>query len=197
MKVYRDRQALLDEFFPKGGICAEIGVCEGVCSKMIASSVMPQRLHLIDVWAGIKAVGSISTTDAISLKRITKVSSEFLPGIKTGRVVLHQGLSPLVLSLFPDSYFNWLYIDGDHSYEGVLEDLLAAERKVTEFIAGHDIAMPGYERKLKHNFPGVKRAVDEFCQTRGGKMVAVTQAGPREEPDVDGRSSPSYVLERV
>ena len=191
MKVYRDRLELLQAgFLPHDAVCAEIGVNIGTFAKMIAEHTHPKELHLIDVWAQIGLTASSSAPDSENLDRSRSVSALFQPAIKQGRVVLHQGLSTRVLGAFSDAYFDWLYIDADHSYEGCLADLMAADRKVRVGgkIAGHDYG-PG--------FPGVVRAVAEFCHIRCWKMPAITKQGPREEPDRDGRGIPSYVLERV
>lgn len=56
-----------------------------------------------------------------------------------------------------------VYIDGDHSYEGCLNDLEWAYRVVKKdgFIMGHDYK---FTSKCKENYDfGVGKAVDEFC----------------------------------
>ena len=59
--------------------------------------------------------------------------------------------------LFPDLYFDFVFIDADHRYESVKADILGWMPKVRKggVIAGHDYKWPG----KRH--PGVKRAVDE------------------------------------
>lgn len=56
---------------------------------------------------------------------------------------------------------DFVYIDADHSFQGVLRDLTVWFPKVTKggIIGGHDYGHP--------NFPGVKRAVDEFFDRFG------------------------------
>jgi hypothetical protein len=53
-------------------------------------------------------------------------------------------------------FLDFIYIDADHSYEGVKADLRHWAPKVRSggIISGHDYGHP--------NFPGVKNAVDEF-----------------------------------
>lgn len=57
---------------------------------------------------------------------------------------------------FPKKYFDLVFIDADHQYEAVQDDIEAWLPLIKKggFITGHD-----YGHK---NFPGVKKAVDEF-----------------------------------
>lgn len=197
MDIFRDRIELLQSGLLKHhGICAEVGVCEGVFSKLIWDITKPHRLHLIDVWAAIGACGAQSGTDGLHRARMMAVSRLFNDQIKTGQVVIHQGLSRIVLnSLEP---CDWIYVDGDHSREGVLGDLYSARSGLQDdgLLAGHDLVEPNESIRVAHYFPGVKEAVDFFCKVAGWEMIAKTQIGPAEEPDRAGRSLPSYVLRR-
>lgn len=99
-KILADRLALL-KLLPQGGIVAEIGVFRGEFSNVIAQACQPDEFHLIDI-------------DLSPLSNIP-------PAAET-----HEGDSSTILSQFPVDYFDWLYIDGDHSYDGVKRDLQAA-----------------------------------------------------------------------
>ena len=46
------------------------------------------------------------------------------------RVELHKGMSHEVLEAFPNAFFDWIYIDADHSYTAVSRDAMAAAAKV-------------------------------------------------------------------
>jgi len=63
-------------------------------------------------------------------------------------------------SLFPKSYFDLVFIDADHSYESVIQDinLWLPLTKKTRFLTGHDYVIP--ENKARH--PGVAKAVNEI-----------------------------------
>lgn len=70
-----------------------------------------------------------------------------------GRASLIREKSWLAADGFQDKTFDLVYIDGDHTYEGVMKDLAAWYPKVKKggIICGDDIG-----------WPGVKKAVDEF-----------------------------------
>jgi len=72
---------------------------------------------------------------------------------------IHRCLSEQLASKIPDKYFDWIYIDGDHSFEGLYSDLTNYYTKVKKggLVIGDD-----YGGKSK----GVKKAVDKFCMER-------------------------------
>jgi len=78
----------------------------------------------------------------------------------------YKGDSSTSLSTFGDDTFDMIYIDGDHSYEGAQKDLTVAYKKVKSggWIMGHDYEMNMKKALTVYSF-GVKRAVDEFCET--------------------------------
>jgi len=66
---------------------------------------------------------------------------------------------------FPDEYFDFVYIDGDHSFIGVCADLAAWQNKVKKggFIAGHD-----YDKDPTFC---VNRAVDGFAASKNVAVI--------------------------
>ncbi len=64
------------------------------------------------------------------------------------------------VKMFEDNYFDLVYIDADHTYEGVFEDLEAWYSKVREggAIAGHDYINAVYDNGTYYT----KDAIDDF-----------------------------------
>ena len=124
------RQALL-EIMPKGGICAEIGVWDGGFSEKILATTEPQTLHLIDPWLfqpdfNNSAFGREAHRNKMDGKYLA-VKEKFKGD---ERVVIHRKMSDEALNGFGDASLDWLYLDGNHNYEVVSNDLKLALRKV-------------------------------------------------------------------
>ena len=124
---------------PRGGRVAEIGTFKGHFAHYILERCAPDELHLVDLDCSQLAEGVAGDP----------------------RVRLHTGQSHHVLARFPDGYFDWIYIDADHSFEGVSRDAKAAAPKVkpSGYLVFNDFA---------HNDPflgsyGVHRAVMAFA----------------------------------
>jgi hypothetical protein len=156
---------------PKGSVCAEIGVHVGEFSKRIFDTVEPERLHLIDPWRqgeglfGKQAAREQATMD----ERHARVRALFAEEVAAGRVRIHRNLSDEIVDDFKDSYFGWIYIDGNHLYEYVKRDLELYYPKVKEggYLAGDDYGVRGYWDN------GVRKAVDEFVSERPGLSLEV------------------------
>lgn len=162
LRVVLNRNALL-QALPPDAIVAEIGVASGDFSKRILRFAKPSRLHLIDAWdddryhSGLEQV----VTD--------KMNGE----IESGRVSIHRGYSTTILPTFPDHYFDWVYLDTDHTYETTRDELqlLANKVKPGGIIAGHDYITGDWKMRNRY---GVVEAVNEFCVENGWELVFST-----------------------
>jgi spermidine synthase len=132
----------LVEALPRGGRVVEVGTQKGDFARHILARCNPATLHLVDL--------DFSVLDPTVAQ--------------DPRVQVHQGLSHEVLANFPDAYFDWVYIDADHSYAGATRDADAAAAKVKPggFLVFNDFA---------HMDPflgayGVHRAVVDFAVAR-------------------------------
>lgn len=124
---------------PAGGVVGEVGTLEGAFARAIIEAASPSALHLMDF-------------------DFTRVPRALL---EEARVHAHAGDSAETLHAFPDHFFDWLYIDADHSYAGVMRDIKAAAPKVRPggFLVFNDFA---HIDPLLGSY-GVHRAVCEFA----------------------------------
>jgi len=148
---------------PKGGETAEIGVLDGKFSRRIIDVAQPRRHHMIDPW-------SLETE---SETHFNEVQTKFASEIDTGKAVLHRGLSNDMAKEIADRSLDWVYIDGDHTYKGAMDDLIHYAPKVKPggHVLGHDYADHQPAKNIEFD---VVRAVNDFVRQTGYVFVAMT-----------------------
>jgi len=138
-----------------GVMILEIGSWMGCSSIPLAEIVREQggRLYCCDRWdSGIEPdlrwISGWKDIFRAFWKRMGK------HGLKKWVIPLH-GLSQDILPLLKSKSFDYIYIDGNHTYNGVMFDIIEAKRliKSNGVIAGHDYYI--------RDTPDVVRAVDE------------------------------------
>jgi len=166
MQYFQTRNDMISTF-PKNSVIAEIGVFEGSFSKIINEFLTPINLHLIDIFEGTVCSGDKDGNNLkwANLDHELNVLKNYFKHQKS--VELHKGKSADVLKKFSNDYFDIIYIDGDHSYEGVMIDLKLAREKVKNggLISGHDYTL---------EMPGVIRAVNDFVDDYNLKIDFIT-----------------------
>jgi|SRR5262249_48165677 len=151
-KLVTSREELLN-YMPKKSICAEVGVMKGDFSAKILSAIDPVQLHLIDIVAS----------------KMDKVKERFSEKIGT-QVFLHYGDSFAELMKFQNGFFDWIYIDANHTYDYVAKDLEMSRLKVKDkgLIVLNDYIF--YDHCL-HSKYGVVEAVNEFCNKHNYEIL--------------------------
>ena len=142
--ILANREVLIDRM-RKNGIAVELGVDKGFFSEVIMRVAQPERLHLVDM--------DFSRFDPE--KKLDR-------HVQDGRVLLHRGDSAKVISGFPPRHFDFVYIDADHSYRGVLRDIDASVDKVKDdgFLIFNDYTYWSPWECMPY---GVMQAVNELC----------------------------------
>jgi predicted O-methyltransferase YrrM len=162
-----DRRAML-QLLPKACRMAEIGVFDGGFSAEILEIVSPTQLVLIDLWADeLVQSGDVDGRNVREIRGSDLEQTVRSRFANDARASVLKGTSRL-LGRFPDEHFDAIYLDADHSYEAVRLDLLASFRalKPGGWLMGHDYGINPERTDSRWAF-GVRRAVDEFCESRG------------------------------
>lgn len=148
-RLLPDREHLL-RVLPKETPVAELGTLAGGSAEQILAISNPSELHLFDL-------------DFTLLQQRASGPLDL-------RVTLHEGDSSTMLAALPDEHFGWIYIDGDHSYDGVRKDIEVAVRKVRHdgFLVFNDYIYWSYLDQFPY---GVPRAVNEMCLNDGWEFI--------------------------
>ena len=170
------RRFVLD-LLPPASVGVEVGVHRGDFSAEILEVVSPRMLHLIDPWKhepapeysaalyGGRASGAQDEMD----ERYQGVLARFAEEIARGEIIVHRATSNVVLAQLPDASLDWVYIDGNHRYEFVVEDLelSLAKTRPGGLVTGDDYAEGGWWEG------GVKRAVDELAASGRARLIKI------------------------
>ncbi len=158
-KVLANRTDLL-KLLPKGGVVAELGVNKGGFSADILEHTAPEKLHLIDMWGSKRYNQDIRKS----------VESRFANELASGKVEINLGLSTGVVNDFKEAYFDWIYIDTDHSYQTTKAELemYASKMKPGGIMAGHDYTVCNWNGLVRY---GVIEAVHEFCKNQNWEII--------------------------
>jgi hypothetical protein len=175
--IKRVRRAQFLGKMPKGGLAIEIGVWRGEFSRKILDTIQPEKLCLIDPWKNFaehddKAFSGREedeTMDAIHAGVCRLYAAE----IKAKSVVVMREMSADALMKFADDTISFAYVDGDHSYQGVKNDLAALFPKM---MAGGVMAFDDYHRRGWWG-DGVLRAIHEFIGDHPAEVRIMTVVG--------------------
>lgn len=156
------------DFIAPDGVCVEIGVWKGDFSEIISQENI-NSLHLVDPWKSITDIPARwhaapqEEMDSI----YESVVAKFLGNEK---ITIHRKFSTEAATDFENQSVDWVYIDGNHSYEFVKADLEIWWPKLK---AGGAICGDDYQEgrfQVEELDFGVVKAVDEFRANYSGEI---------------------------
>lgn len=176
------------QYLPPGGTAAEIGVAQGDFAAVLLAATSPRELHLIDPWSHLETetLGGFETLKQLANDPNAHATPP--PANSAGdaqfqavtrrfasepRVRLHRQYSYRLAQTFSDAFFDYVYLDGNHTYEFVLRDLLdfAPKVKPDGLILGHDFFRDEFADRENY---GVIPAVQTFLRRSGYQFLALT-----------------------
>jgi len=178
--------AYRDHFFPR--MCkdlgfeygAEIGVDKGSFSHHLLSKSDLKMMYCIDPWIDDFGSGhQEGYFDPSGNTRKSQCEETLREFVDTSRVELVQATGLRASEEFPENSLDYVYIDGDHSLEGIFQDIYAWTPKVRVggIVSGHDYK-DGPKSGMKDSWGGhldykVKTVCDYYCARYGYKLNVV------------------------
>lgn len=157
--------AIVDRVGTNGKLVgAEIGVWQGNLSRKLLEMIPGLTLYMVDTWTAYTDEqrsrdyeSQLTTKPQREFDRARKQAREATKKFH-GRTVILEIPSVEAAARFEDGSLDFVYIDADHTYEGVTQDIEAWMSKVKSggLLCGHD-----YGQRV-----GVTRAVDEWFAGR-------------------------------
>ena len=132
---------------------AEIGVEQGEFSNNIINTIKGVKLHCVDAWTTYPDSRLTADRQKSNYDKTLNRLSSF---IKNGRCVIHKEFSDKASEKFSDGSLDFVFIDGMHTFDGCVMDLIKWCRKVKRggMVAVHDYC--------PMNRNGVVKAVDAY-----------------------------------
>ena len=131
---------------------AEIGVEQGKFSSVITNANPNGKLYCVDLWETYSGYRDYLNTEFIHDAQ--KIAEQRLVGKK---VQFCKGYSMDVVKQFKDESLDAVYIDANHEFKWVVEDIFEWSKKVKRggIISGHDYYESAVERSRCQVIPAV------------------------------------------
>lgn len=155
-------RSVLPDLFRETGFSrgAEIGVWKGGFSEQLCAGMPALDLVCVDPWS--PSVGYLEAKNNPVL--LEAAFAEAQQRLAPYRCTFLRHTSAVAATLVPDGSLDFVYVDGNHELDFVLEDLATWTAKIRPggILAGHD-----YSDVARKPFIQVKAAVDTFTAERG------------------------------
>ena len=177
--------------FPKGK-GAEVGTFKGSFSNQIMNN-WSGTLYMVDVWRPLESGYDDASNHGKYDGGVYTDAMENIKGFED-RAIMVRATSEIASEMFNDESLDFVYIDANHAYDYVVQDIELWYPKVKKggFICGHDYLGldwyddPNYSDNNKDKFIwgtdgsymgvfGVNPAVDEFCQKHGYELRVTSE----------------------
>ena len=157
-------------------IGVEVGVQKGLYSEVLARENSQMKVYGVDPWTnfktcdasedGRKTESHASQETCDSFYEETKVRMAKYPNYE-----ILKEYSVEAVKRFADKSIDFVYLDGNHSYEFVKDDIIEWSKKIRPggILAGHDYYRIKDPRALMH----VKFAVDDYVRINNIKPLII------------------------
>lgn len=159
-------------------IGAEIGVLIGQMSECLLNNRKVTMLYMVDSWedeqtqpTAYKETGDWHATLPLATQNVHMETAKKVVEPFGDRAQIIRKRSVIAAAGFKDEFFDFVFIDADHSYRGCKSDIEAWRPKVKSggWLCGHDYNFRAPDAGITFG-EEVKRAVDEAVAANGWKL---------------------------
>lgn len=154
--------------FKKG---AEIGVADGRYSECLCKEIPNLKLFCIDPWSTYRGNqrGGGKARHYKNYEQAQKKLSRY-------GVILIRKLSMDAVRDFEDGSLDFVFIDGNHDFDYVMQDIIEWSKKVRKggIVAGHDY--------FNFRNSGIVEAVDIYVKVHGIKLSVIVPERSKDIP---------------
>lgn len=146
----------------------EVGTDHGQYAQQLCEGIPDLGLFCVDPWVAYTEGHDVKTQEDVN-----KIYEEAVERLRPYFCTLLRSTSMDAVSLFEDNSLDFVFVDGNHSYDYVLEDITEWYKKVKPggIIAGHDYKVDPV------NDYGVIEAVEKFTTDNNISPWFVLHAG--------------------
>lgn len=182
-----DRQELYKLFASLGYTRGcEVGVEKGKNAQDMFECIPNLKLYAVDPYKQHPRYGDKATA------YLRHWDDRYLRGVKRQAQKRLQGKNAVIIEKFSedaacdiaDNSLDFVYIDGDHSYDFVMQDIILWGRKVCKggIISGHDYL---YDSNKEGRKAKVTQAVNDYAKVHGIKFYSTNEAQYVKKGDIN------------
>ena len=163
----------LAEYFARLGLKkgAEIGVERGVYTEVLCQAGL--KAYAVDAWTAYKGY-----RDHVSQSKLDKFYENTKKRLAKYDCEVIKGFSMDIVKKFENESLDWVYIDGNHEFQNVTNDIAEWSKKVKKggIVAGHDFKRFGGKYGL--NSCHVKDVVLAWCKAHNIELKTTNEGNP-------------------
>lgn len=170
------------------GTCVEIGTFKGDFAHYFLRETKETHLFCVDPYQkfdeGVYR-DNINSHSQAQYDQLYEATKHRLEGVAPDRFDMIRAPSTEAAKRFPNNSVKFVYLDGNHDYKHVLEDLETWYPKMmpTGIMVGDDVNDTDESKRdangdvkieengLFYGYYGVKKAVEDFCRDKGLKYM--------------------------
>jgi hypothetical protein len=178
--IFKTRNQMMEYYSEQinNPIILEIGVFKGEFLEYINTKCSTAKIDAVDLFEGIEYSCDVDGNNLV----YCDLGKSYLDLLDKYRgyenINIFKSDSITFLKKQENEKYDIIYIDADHSFQAVKDDLINAYDKIKNggYLMGHDYAINIKKARSFRKF-GVKKAVDEFCKKYNQEVLAFALDG--------------------